>query len=127
MKIGELVKISGLSKDTIRYYEKFGLLCGVTRPSQFNNYKDYSEKNIARLELIQEMKKLGFTLNECKNVIKSIINDALDTNSQIKIINEKLAELEKQISELQKHRDLLKNFLTNKCQKGDILDHIKEP
>ena len=122
MRIGELVKISGLSKDTIRYYEKFGLLCEITRPNKFNNYKNYGKKNITRLELIKEMKKLGFTLSECKEVIDAIMKNKLDEDSQIKIIKDKLDFIEKQIEELKKHRDLLKNLLNEKCNKKQLMD-----
>jgi DNA-binding transcriptional MerR regulator len=64
MLIGELVERSGLSKDTIRFYEKKGLIVIDRRSRRENNYKEYSEKVLDKLLLIRKLKDLGFTLNE---------------------------------------------------------------
>lgn len=64
MLIGEIVRQTGVSRDTIRHYEKLGLLKAAGRPSAFNNYKSYPAATVARLALIQQGKNLGFTLAE---------------------------------------------------------------
>ena len=63
MKIGELAAKTGLTRDTIRFYEQRGLLVDISRPYEYNNYKDYGEANVYRLQMIQEGKQFGFTLN----------------------------------------------------------------
>ena len=52
MRIGILAKRSGLSVDTIRFYEKKGLLDLDLIIRQNNNYRDYSEANLERLRFI---------------------------------------------------------------------------
>ena len=61
MKIGELSKRASVSRDTIRFYEKHSLMVNVTRPNEWNNYKDYPEENLKRLLIIKCLKKFGFT------------------------------------------------------------------
>jgi DNA-binding transcriptional MerR regulator len=64
MLIGELVEKSGLSKDTIRFYEKKGLISLDKRSRRDNNYKEYPEQVLNKLLLIRKVKEMGFTLNE---------------------------------------------------------------
>jgi DNA-binding transcriptional MerR regulator len=64
MLIGELVEKTGLTKDTIRFYEKKGLISLDRNSRRENNYKEYSEKVLEKLMLIRRLKDLGFTLNE---------------------------------------------------------------
>lgn len=68
MLIGELVKNTGLSRDTIRYYETRGLLDEPIRRD--NKYKEYSDATIPRLDFIKEMQGLGFTLKETGQLIQ---------------------------------------------------------
>jgi MerR family copper efflux transcriptional regulator len=51
--IGEIVRQTGVSRDTIRYYEWLGLLQTEGRPSPFNTYKAYPAATVIRLGLIQ--------------------------------------------------------------------------
>jgi DNA-binding transcriptional MerR regulator len=67
MLIGELVKSTGLSRDTIRYYETRGLIDEPIRRD--NKYKEYSEETVSRLDFIREMQGLGFTLKETAQFI----------------------------------------------------------
>src|SRR5690606_3478642 len=64
MLIGELVERTGLTKDTIRFYEQKGLIAIDRKSRRENNYKEYSEKVLDKLMLIRKLKDLGFTLNE---------------------------------------------------------------
>jgi DNA-binding transcriptional MerR regulator len=70
MLIGELAKRSGLSRDTIRYYEKLQLL-PRHGPRHDNRYKDYGRPVLARLEQIQQLKVTGFTLREVRQLLVS--------------------------------------------------------
>lgn len=68
MLIGELSKQSGLSRDTIRYYEKLSLLA-VTARCHSNHYKDYGPEVLDRLRRIQQLKNIGFTLREIHQLL----------------------------------------------------------
>ncbi|MEL6903398.1 MAG: MerR family transcriptional regulator, partial [Cyanobacteria bacterium J06606_4] len=71
MLIGELAKQSNLSKDTIRFYEKIGLLSAGERRAGSRVYKEFPPHTLMRLQLIRQAKKLGFTLSEIKGAIDS--------------------------------------------------------
>ena len=62
LKIGEFALCTGLSKDTIRYYEKMDLL----HPEIKNKQRDYDEHHIEIINTILKLKRAGFTLQEIK-------------------------------------------------------------
>jgi DNA-binding transcriptional MerR regulator len=109
MLIGELVERTGLTKDTIRFYEKKGLINLDRNSRRDNNYKEYSEQVLEKLMLIRKLKDLGFTLNEidtflelwrdedanCKNLKYTLENKILLVNEQLL----KLTELKNRLSE----------------------------
>ena len=72
MKVGALSKLSGVSRDTVRLYEKLGLLKNISRPYEYNNYKEYGEENVKRIHLIKQMQTFGITLKESKEILVSI-------------------------------------------------------
>ncbi len=108
MLIGELVERSGLTKDTIRFYEKKGLILIGRKNRRDNNYKEYSEQVLEKLLLIRKLKDMGFTLNEidtflelwreedasCKNLKFTLENKVVLVNEQI----QKLSELKERLS-----------------------------
>ncbi len=69
MLIGELSKRTGFSHDTIRFYERKGLIDIKPKERRENNYKEYPEEVYERLVLIKTIKTLGFTLNEIDEFI----------------------------------------------------------
>ena len=76
MLIGELSKRSQMSRDTIRYYGKLGLLINVITKKQKknstdNNYKNYPPEALERLRQIQFLKQCGFTLQETQALLQS--------------------------------------------------------
>jgi DNA-binding transcriptional MerR regulator len=68
MKIGELAKAGGVLVQTVRYYERYGLLRPPERTAA--QYRIYSDKDLQRLRFILHAKTLAFTLNEIKQVIR---------------------------------------------------------
>lgn len=75
MRIGELCVKAGLSKDTVRYYERQGLLEKIPQPNGSNNYKVYSAVDLQRLKMIKHAKMLGFTLAEISDVLAVWVED----------------------------------------------------
>ena len=65
-RIGEFSKLTNLSIRTIRYYNDIGLLI-PEEVDIFTNYRYYGERNIYEAKLIDELKSVGFTLEEIKN------------------------------------------------------------
>lgn len=68
MLIGELSQRAGLSRDTIRYYEKLMLLVVKVRNAG-NDYKNYGQEALERLNHIQRLKDVGFTLREVRQLL----------------------------------------------------------
>lgn len=97
MLIGELSKRTGLSRDTIRFYEKKGLirLSGGERAK--NNYKDYPESVFDRLTLIKTIKALGFTLHEIDQFMKEWGETSASCNSLQYHLLDKMDRIDRQI------------------------------
>jgi MerR family transcriptional regulator, copper efflux regulator len=68
MKISELVRKTGLTAHTIRFYEKEGLLDTRHVRRGENNYRDYCEEAVEHLLIIKEVQAAGFTLAEFKEL-----------------------------------------------------------
>ena len=117
MLIGELSKKSGLSRDTIRFYEKHGLIRVKRKERRENNYKEYSEEILQQLLIVKKVKSFGFTLNEALAILKMIeMNEASCKNVSHKI-QDKVKLLDERIRELIHIRTLLLNGVKN-CE-GD--------
>lgn len=72
MLINELSKRTGVTIHTIRYYENLGLIHGATDKNvKTNNYKNYDETAVERLEIIADAKEVGFTLAGIKKLMES--------------------------------------------------------
>jgi DNA-binding transcriptional MerR regulator len=115
MLIGEIVNKTGLSKDTIRFYEKKGLISIDRKERRNNNYKEYSDEMLQRLMTIKLLKSFGFTLNECIDVLDMIeVNEATCNNMSDKI-EEKVKVLDVKIKEMIKIRTMLIDGIS-KCK-----------
>lgn len=113
MLIGELSKKTGLSKDTIRFYDKLGLISASDRRAGTRFYKEYSPETVERLLMIVQGKGLGFTLNEIKQLLDEWNSGAISKRDQIKIIERKIEEIEAKTQQL----DAIKTYLSVKLSK----------
>lgn len=107
MLIGELVRQTNLSRDTIRYYEKMGLLKVAPGESKFNNYKNYTTDSIERLEIIVWAKELGFSLKEIQEALSLWEGNLLSVEDKKRIVAEKITAVEHKINSLLKMKELL--------------------
>jgi DNA-binding transcriptional MerR regulator len=69
MLIGDITRGAGVPRDTIRYYERLGLVQLAPRSRRSNNYKEYAEDTVERLAQIGQLKELGFTLAEIRDLL----------------------------------------------------------
>jgi len=127
MLIGELSKKSGFSRDTIRFYEKNGLI-ELSKESRFdNNYKDYSDKVLHRLHVIKKIKDMGFTLVEIKAMIELFEAGVLEQERGRKYIEKKIKKVDEKIEELKNIRFTLHELATSpngSCRIKDILGEL---
>jgi MerR family transcriptional regulator, copper efflux regulator len=113
MLIGELAKKTGLSKDTIRFYEKQGLIAASDRQAGTKLYKEYSPETVERLLMIGQGKRLGFKLSEMKQLLDEWGGGSMPKRDQIKIIERKIEEIAEKTQQL----DAIKTYLVNKLSK----------
>lgn len=105
MLIGELSERSGLSRDTIRYYEKRGLVNPPHRKE--NNYKEYPEDTIPILLFIKQLQGRGFTLSEVQRFLSRTNQKALTCSQAQIVVQHKLDQIDRKIAALQASRERL--------------------
>lgn len=111
MLIGELSKQSGLSKDTLRFYEKLGLISAQDKPAGTRIYKNFPPETVERLAMISQGKKLGFSLAEIKQLLDEWGRSALPLGEQIRTLHQKLIEVEQKIQRLSEIKTYLQTKL----------------
>ena len=111
MRIGELCAKTGLSKETVRYYERLGLLENIPQPNRSNNYKVYSAVDLQRLNMIKHAKMLGFTLSEISEVLAVWVDDKFTAEQKRDSLQRKLQQLEEKEAALIELRARIKNAI----------------
>lgn len=111
LTIGQVAKRTELPVETIRYYQREGLILEPPRPAS-GGYRTYPEATIERLHLIRRAKKLGFTLAEIGALLKIDGEEACAAANEF--AQEKLEALEQKIQDLHWMRDTLKSII-NQC------------
>lgn len=124
MLIGQLSKRSGCSRDTIRYYEKIGLLVLPKEARLDNNYKDYPETALQTLKAICKYKQLGFTLEEIRELLVLQSIKVLDIAKLTKMIELKITGVDAEIEKLHHARLQLNRQLQSLARKktGHVIE-----
>lgn len=113
-KIGEISKIYGFGKDSLIYYEKLGIL----KPDRdTNGYRMYSIQDIYRLNLIKELRGIGFSMKKIKEYLE---NRTLKSTEDI--LNEELILTENKIKELISQKNNILNRLESIKESKEITD-----
>lgn len=111
--IGYVAKVTGCNIETIRYYERIGLL--PKPPRSDGGYRMYSAEDIKRLNFIRRSRNLGFHLNEVRDLL-SLVDTNTYTCAEVKDITmNHLAETEQKIADLTKLRKVLKD-MASQCE-----------
>ena len=114
-KIGELAKKVVVNIQTIRYYERRGLLLPTTKME--SGYRLYDNEAKKRLEFIRYSKKLGFTLKETEELLRLRASTTAKCRDIKEKANDKLREIDRKIEGLQTMRKVL-NELIRTCHAG---------
>lgn len=109
--IGILIKELGINKETIRYYEKIGLLSPSKRGK--NGYRLYSKDDINNLWFIRIAKEFGFTLGEIKDLLITLYPALAGGNKESirLVVQRKMEEVDTKIKALEKTKKLLHNVI----------------
>jgi MerR family copper efflux transcriptional regulator len=105
MRIGDLTERAGVTPRTVRYYESIGLLPPGEREGHGQHY--YTEETLARLQKIDQLKKLGLSLEEIRDVIDLYFTDPSGVQPKQKvlaILRQHLAEVDQKVTALQQFR-----------------------
>lgn len=114
-QIGELAARSGMTPDTLRYYERLGLLPRAHRTS--GGFRVYTGKTIDRLQFLKQARTLGLTLQEIRDLVGYQMSGGLKRCRDVRnMLRSKLADLEGRIAELQAFQVTLSRYLED-CER----------
>ena len=120
MKIGEVAKLSGTGIETIRFYEREGLLLEPERrPS---GYRQYDESTVERLEYIRRAKELGFTLAEIRELMELSFVSQTCCDHIRQRAETKFADIESKIRSLQQMKRSL-GKIVERCRNKNSTDN----
>ncbi len=102
MRIGELAKRTGLSRDTIRFYEKHGLIESVPDAEPTNTYRDYPEALVEQLAMIGEAREAGLSVADLAELTRHIDRSATEAFDAEAFLDEKIAEVTRTIEKAQR-------------------------
>jgi MerR family transcriptional regulator, copper efflux regulator len=111
MKIGELAQQAQVNIDTVRYYERQGLLPEPLRRA--SGYREYGAGDVRRLRFVRRAKALGFTLVEIRDLLDLSNHRDDDMASMKTTATVKLVEVEEKLAELTRIRDALNTLLAS--------------
>lgn len=104
MNVGQLAKRVGVGIDTIRYYEKQGVLPKPLRSGSGAGYRRYSDEDVARLEFIRRAKALGFSLAEITDLLALSGNAQADMSAVTIAVRQHLQTVKNKLTELDRIR-----------------------
>ena len=107
MKVNELSKRTGINLETIRYYEKQGILPEPKR--QANGYRSYDEESVTQLIFIKNCRRLGFSLEDIKQLNALKFHTANHYHAD-KLVLKQLTVVEEKISQLQDIKAFLQSI-----------------
>lgn len=119
MLISELSKRTGVSIHTLRYYENLGLIQGMADERvTTNNYKDYDESVVEKVEIIRSGKEVGFTLSEIKELMRTWFSGTSTQEEVLAFFQKKVAEIDGRIKKFKQMRKLLEKAM-KEIEKGE--------
>ena len=119
MNISDVAKKTGLTSKAIRFYEEKGLVTAPLRGE--NGYRSYNQKHLEELTLLRQARQVGFTLDECRELVH-LFNDPARHSADVKARTlKKVADIEQHIQELTRMKARLQ-ALAESCPGDDSAD-----
>lgn len=122
LKIGEVSKRSGIGIETLRFYEKSGILSRPVRSA--SGYRMYDGEVLERLAFIKRTQVLGFSLEEIRQIISEKSSAHSPCAAMREVVRRRLAELDERMAEMRRYRKELSEALADWEQAGDVEGHI---
>jgi DNA-binding transcriptional MerR regulator len=101
--IGQLSQQTGVSTETIRYYERIGLLVPPQRAE--NGYRQYDQPDVERLQFIRRSRALDFTLDEIGEILTFRERHEPPCTYVMSVMKDRIGEIEQRIQDLENLRD----------------------
>lgn len=129
--ISKLAKKANVNKETIRYYERRGLI--PKPPRTESGYRQYSEETVSRLRFIRHAQELGFSLKETLELLSLRVNEKTTCGDLQDIAKGKISEIEDKIRSMNKIKNALEKLValcsgqgpTSECPIIEILEGIE--
>jgi len=117
LTIGKLANAADVGIDTVRFYERAGLLNKPRRTA--SGYRLYAASDVARLRFIRRAKALGFSLEEIAELLR--LNDGGGRRGAVRALaGRRLAEIEQKLAELSRMRDTLRHLISQCSGEGPL-------
>lgn len=117
MQTKDVIQLTGLDRETLRFYEKKGIVPEPKRTS--SGYRNYNEEVIERIEFAKMAKEAGFTLSEIKELL-DLKNSGVTCKTGRDMALSKMKELDEKMKSLRKMKKVLKHFVSDCESNGEI-------
>jgi Hg(II)-responsive transcriptional regulator len=114
VKTGQLAAVAGVNFQTVRYYERRGLL--AEPPRRESGYREYGHESVQALRFIKRAQQLGFTLKEVEQLLHLASGGPDACDAAQAVANHRIADLDERIADLQAMRDSLAR-LAQTCER----------
>lgn len=118
LTIGKLSKATAVNVETIRYYERIGLLAAASRTDA--GYRTFSEQDAARLRFIKRGRELGFSLEEIRTLVEFADQPAQSCSDVDRLVQIHLVEVRQRIADLQRLEAELQRLAG--CRESSVRD-----
>ena len=119
MTIGQLGRATGTAVETVRYYEKIGLLPKAARTA--GNYRSYGSAEVDRLGFIRKARDLGFSIEQVRALLSLSDERDRDRDDVDRIAKQHLAEVDRKIADLTALRRELSTVI-EQCESGTVAE-----
>ena len=119
MTIGDLARATATKVETIRYYERIGLLIAPQRTP--GNYRSYSSQDLKRLSFIRRSRDLGFSIDQVRKLLDLADQQERSCEAVDLVALQHVTEIDRKIRDLQALRTELERML-KECQGGTIAE-----
>lgn len=129
MRTGEVARQAGVNAQTLRYYERRGLLAEPPRSPA--GYREYPGSAIRVLRFVKRAQELGFTLDQVEALLSLSDGGPAECETVRALVDAKIVDLDARIADLQRMRALLGDFagrcdLPRADRRCDLLDALSE-
>lgn len=119
LSIGDLAKATGTTVETIRWYERVGVLPAPARTT--GNYRSYGAEHLERLSFVRRARDLGFSLDQVRDLLQLADDRNQPCDAVDLVAREHLEEVERKIADLEALRHELRDLI-GQCRHGTVAE-----